>query len=55
MELKPCEKFIMALEGKQICGWVPHLKLVFFLIAHAFGRLYPSLSLKEQISKLSNI
>src|SRR6478672_5763585 len=36
------EKFIMALEGKQPPGRVPHFELVFFLTMEAFGRLHPS-------------
>ena len=40
--MTPREKFIMALEGKQPPGRVPHFELVFFLTMEAFGRLHPS-------------
>src|SRR6478672_2187885 len=35
------EKFIMALEGKQPPGRVPHFELVFFLTMEAFGCIHP--------------
>ncbi|MBN1435824.1 MAG: hypothetical protein JW936_02010 [Sedimentisphaerales bacterium] len=38
----PREKFIMALEGKQPPGRVPHFELVFFATMEAFGRIHPS-------------
>ena len=40
--LTPRDKFIMALEGKQPPGRVPHFELVFFLTMEAFGRVHPS-------------
>ena len=40
--MTPREKFILALEGKQPPGRVPHFELVFFLTMEAFGRLHPS-------------
>jgi uroporphyrinogen decarboxylase len=40
--MTPREKFIMALEGKQPPGLVPHFELVFYLTMEAFGRLHPS-------------
>ena len=40
--MTPCEKFIMALQGKQPPGRVPHFELVFFLMMEAFGRVHPS-------------
>jgi uroporphyrinogen decarboxylase len=40
--MTPREKFIMALEGKQPPGRVPHFELVFFLTMEAFGRVHPS-------------
>ena len=40
--MTPREKFIMALEGRQPPGRVPHFELVFFLTMEAFGRLHPS-------------
>lgn len=36
------EKFIMALEGKQPPGRVPHFELVFYLTMEALGRVHPS-------------
>lgn len=40
--MTPRDKFILALEGKQPSGRVPHFELVFFLTMEAFGRLHPS-------------
>lgn len=40
--MTPRQKFIMALEGKQPPGRVPHFELVFFLTMEAFGRIHPS-------------
>src|SRR5512133_2485013 len=40
--MTPREKFIMALEGKQPPGRVPHFELVFFLTMEAFGRVHPA-------------
>ncbi|MGB2997783.1 MAG: uroporphyrinogen decarboxylase family protein [Phycisphaerae bacterium] len=40
--MTPREKFILALEGKQPPGRVPHFELVFFLTMEAFGRVHPS-------------
>jgi len=39
--MTPREKFIMALEGRQPPGRVPHFELVFFLTMEAFGRIHP--------------
>ncbi|MCG3181457.1 MAG: hypothetical protein BIFFINMI_03853 [Phycisphaerae bacterium] len=39
--MTPREKFIMALDGRQPPGRVPHFELVFFLTMEAFGRVYP--------------
>ncbi|RKY07760.1 MAG: hypothetical protein DRP56_05180 [Planctomycetota bacterium] len=39
--MTPREKFIMALEGKQPPGRVPHFELVFFLTMEAFGKVHP--------------
>ena len=36
------EKMIMALEGRQPPGRVPHFELVFFLTMEAFGRVHPT-------------
>lgn len=40
--MTPREKFVMALEGKQPPGRVPHFELVFYLTMEAFGRIHPS-------------
>jgi len=40
--MKPREKFIMALEGKQPPGRVPHFELVFYLTMEAFNRVHPT-------------
>ena len=36
------QRFIAALEGRQVPGRVPHFELVFFLTMEAFGRVHPS-------------
>ena len=36
------EKFITALEGRQVEGRVPHFELVFYLTMEAFGKLHPT-------------
>ena len=40
--MKGRQKMMMALEGKQPPGRVPHFELVFFLTMEAFGRIHPS-------------
>lgn len=40
--MTPRQKFIMALEGKQPPGRVPHFELVFYLTMEALGRVHPS-------------
>ena len=40
--MTPREKFIMALEGRQPPGRVPHFELVFYLTMEAFGRVHPT-------------
>ena len=40
--MTPKEKFILALEGKQPPGRVPHFELVFFLTMEAFGKIHPT-------------
>ena len=40
--MTPRERFIAALEGKQVCGRVPHFELVFYLTMEALGRVHPS-------------
>ena len=37
----PKEKFILALEGKQPPGLVPHFELVFFLTEYLLGKKHP--------------
>ena len=38
--MTPREEFIMALEGKQPPGRVPHFELEFFLTMEVFGRVH---------------
>jgi len=40
--MTPRENFILALEGKQPVGRVPHFELVFYLTMEAFGKIHPS-------------
>jgi uroporphyrinogen decarboxylase len=40
-QLTPRQKFIMALEGKQPPGLVPHFELRFYLTMEAFGKVHP--------------
>ena len=40
--MTPREKFIMALEGKQPPGRVPHTEVVFYLTMEALGRIHPN-------------
>ena len=40
--MTPREKFVMALEGKQPPGRVPHFELVFYLTMEALGKVHPS-------------
>ncbi len=51
--MTPREKFIMALEGKQPPGRVPHFELVFYLTMEAFGRVHPSHRAFGQWSQMS--
>ncbi|TKJ37911.1 hypothetical protein CEE37_13180 [candidate division LCP-89 bacterium B3_LCP] len=51
--MTPKEKFIMALEGKQPPGRVPHFELVFFLTMEAFGKIHPSHRHFEQWGQMS--
>jgi uroporphyrinogen decarboxylase len=39
--MTPREKFILALEGRQPPGRVPHFELVFYLTMEAFNRVHP--------------
>jgi uroporphyrinogen decarboxylase len=51
--MTPRQKFILALEGKQPPGRVPHFELVFFLTMEAFGRLHPSHRIFGQWDQMS--
>ncbi|MFH1614086.1 MAG: hypothetical protein ABIG61_03240 [Planctomycetota bacterium] len=51
--MTPRDKFIMALEGKQPPGRVPHFELVFFLTMEAFGRVHPVHRRFEQWRQMS--
>jgi len=53
INLQPKEKFILALEGKQPPGRVPHFELVFFLTMEAFGVLHPTHRHFEQWGQMS--
>jgi len=51
----PRQKFIMAMEGKQPPGLVPHFELVFFLTMEAFGRVHPTHRHFGQWSQMSDV
>jgi uroporphyrinogen decarboxylase len=51
--MKPRDKFIMALEGKQPPGRVPHFELVFYLTMEAFRKVHPSHRQFEQWGQMS--
>ena len=51
--MTPREKFIMALEGKQPPGRVPHFELVFFLTMEKFGRVFPGHRVFRQWDQMS--
>ena len=51
--MTPREQFIMALEGKQPPGRVPHFELVFYLTMEAFGRVHPSHRMFGQWAQMS--
>jgi uroporphyrinogen decarboxylase len=51
--ITPREKFIMALEGKQPPGRVPHFELIFFLTMEAFGRVHPRQRYYKQWNQMS--
>jgi Uroporphyrinogen decarboxylase (URO-D) len=52
--MTPREKFIMALDGKQPPGRVPHFELVFFLTMEAFRRVHPSQRRYAQWQQMSD-
>ncbi len=52
--MTPREKMIMALEGKQPPGRVPHFELVFFLTMEAFGKLHPDHRIFHQWGQMSD-
>lgn len=51
--MTPKEKFIMALEGKQPPGRVPHFELVFYLTMEAFGKVHPTHRCFDQWGQMS--
>jgi uroporphyrinogen decarboxylase len=51
--MTPREKFIMALEGKQPPGRVPHTEIVFYLTMEAFGRIQPNHRYYKQWNQMS--
>jgi uroporphyrinogen decarboxylase len=51
--MEPKDKFIMALEGKQPPGRVPHFELVFFLTMEAFGIIHPTHRQFDQWGQMS--
>jgi uroporphyrinogen decarboxylase len=51
--MTPREKMIMALEGKQPPGRVPHFELVFYLTMEAFGRVHPLHRIFSQWDQMS--
>jgi len=51
--MTPREKFIMALEGKQPPGRVPHWELVFYLTMEALGKVHPEHRAYHQWDQMS--
>jgi len=51
--MTPKQKFIMALEGKQPPGRVPHFELVFYLTMEAFGIIHPTHRCFDQWDQMS--
>jgi uroporphyrinogen decarboxylase len=51
--MTPREKFLMALDGKQPPGRVPHFELVFYLTMEAFGRVHPQHRRFDQWDQMS--
>ena len=51
--MTPKEKFILALEGKQPPGRVPHFELVFYLTMEAFGKVHPNHRCFDQWNQMS--
>ena len=51
--MTPREKFVMALEGKQPPGRVPHFELIFFLTMEAFGKVHPRHRYYNQWNQMS--
>jgi len=52
--MKPKENFILALEGKQPFGRVPHFELVFYLTMEAFGKVHPTHRCFSQWDQMSD-
>ncbi len=53
--MTPRQKFLMALDGKQPPGRVPHFELVFYLTMEAFGRVHPTHRVFGQWGQMSLI
>ncbi len=51
--MQPKDRFILALEGKQPPGRVPHFELVFFLTMEAFGLIHPTHRKFDQWGQMS--
>jgi len=51
--MTPREKFIMALEGRQPPGRVPHWELVFYLTMEALGKVHPEQRAYHQWDQMS--
>ncbi len=54
-DMTPRQKFILALQGEQPPGRVPHFELVFFLTMEAFGRIHPDQRAYWQWDQMSQI
>jgi len=53
VDLTPRERFILALEGKQPPGRVPHFEQAFYLTMEAFGKVHPTQRLYYQWDQMS--
>jgi uroporphyrinogen decarboxylase len=51
--MTPREKFLMALDGKQPPGRVPHFELVFYLTMEVFGKVHPEHRIFGQWGQMS--
>jgi uroporphyrinogen decarboxylase len=52
--MTPRERFMMALDGKQPSGRIPHFELVFFLTMEAMGRVHPCHRRFDQWDQMSD-